>query len=136
MRDDARHAGIVEGRGGPSERPVLTISGSGEGGRKRGGTPVHSTQLGESGENLRTQFPVDRKPSTCDYDYDADSDLEEDEDWDSSDIEDTRVVPSKYKGDKSNSAALIGSRNSDAKGNESPDITGDEYQFTDQVNVE
>ena len=40
MRDSARHAGIVEGRGGPSERPVLTISGSGEGGQKRGGTPV------------------------------------------------------------------------------------------------
>ena len=39
MRDDARQAGIVEGQGGPSERPVLTISGSGEGGRKRGGTP-------------------------------------------------------------------------------------------------
>ena len=39
MRDDARQAGIVEGRGGPSEQPVLTISGSGEGGRKRGGTP-------------------------------------------------------------------------------------------------
>ena len=38
MRDDARQAGIVEGRGRPSERPVLTISGSGEGGRKRGGT--------------------------------------------------------------------------------------------------
>ena len=32
MRDGARHAGIVEGRGGPSERPVLTILGSGEGG--------------------------------------------------------------------------------------------------------
>ena len=38
MRDDARQAGIVEGRGGPSERPVLAISGSGEGRRKQGGT--------------------------------------------------------------------------------------------------
>jgi len=76
----------------------------------------------ESGENLRTQFPVDRRSSTRDYDYDADSDLEEDEDWDPSDIEDTRVVPSKYKSDKSDSATLIGSQNSDAKGNESPDV--------------
>ena len=89
------------------------------------GSPSHRFTVlnwGEGGENLRTQFPVDRKPSTCDYDCDADSDLEEDEDWDSSDIEDTRVVPFKYKGDKSDSATLIGSRNSDAKGNESPDI--------------
>jgi len=76
----------------------------------------------ENGENLRAQFPIDRRPSTRDYDYDADSDLEEDEDWDSPDIEDTRVIPSKYKFDKSDSATLIGSQNSDAKGNESPDI--------------
>ena len=48
----------------------------------------------ENKENLRTQFPVDRKPFTGDYDYDADSDLEEDEDWDSSDIEDIQVDPS------------------------------------------
>ena len=31
MRDSARQAGIVEGRGGPSEQPVLMILGSGEG---------------------------------------------------------------------------------------------------------
>ena len=45
MRDDARQAGIVEGRGRPSERPVLTISGSGEGGRKRGRTTVCFAKL-------------------------------------------------------------------------------------------
>ena len=56
MRDDARQAWIVEGQGGPSERPVLTISGSGEGGRKRGRTLVGSERnrtprvgLGETG---------------------------------------------------------------------------------------
>ena len=45
MRDNARQAWIVEGRGGPSERPVLTISGSGEGGRKRGGTPEPNRRI-------------------------------------------------------------------------------------------
>ena len=66
----------------------------------------------ETNQNLRTQFPVDRKPYTDDYDYDADSDLEEDEDWDSSDVE---VVPSK---DKSDSSTLVGSQSTDVKGDE------------------
>ena len=76
----------------------------------------------ETRENLRTQFPAHRKPYTGDYDYDADSDFEEDEDWDSSDIEDIQVVPSKGKNDKSDSATLVGSQNQDAKDNESSDI--------------
>ena len=76
----------------------------------------------ETRENLRAQFPTDRKPYTCDYDYDADSDFEEDEDWDSSDIEDIQAVPSKGKNDKSDSATLVGSQNQDAKDSESSDI--------------
>lgn len=72
-------------------------------------------------ENLRTRFPADSKSYTGDYDYDADSDLEEDEDWDSSDVEDIQV-PSKGRSDKSDSATLIGSKTSDVKGNESPDV--------------
>ena len=73
-------------------------------------------------ENLRTGFPVDRKPYTGDYDYDDDSDLEEDEEWDSTDIEDSRVMPEKGKTDQSDSATVVDSRDSDTKGNESPDI--------------
>ena len=76
----------------------------------------------ETKENLRTGFPVDRKPYTGDYDYDDDSDLEEDEDWDSSDIEDSQVLPGKRKIDQTDSATVVDSRDSDAKGNESPDI--------------
>ena len=63
-------------------------------------------------ENLRTIFPVDRKPYTGDYDYDDDSDLEEDEDWDLPGVE------SKENNDKSDSGILVGSQNSDAKGGE------------------
>ena len=73
-------------------------------------------------ENLRTGFPVDRRPYTDDYDYDADSDLEEDDDWDSSDTEDPQVVPENGKVDQSDSATLIGSKNSDGKDNGSSDI--------------
>ena len=76
----------------------------------------------ETKENLRTGFPVDRKPYTGDYDYDDDSDLEEDEDWDSSDIEDSQVIPEKGKTDQPDSATVVNSRDSDTKGNESPDI--------------
>lgn len=76
----------------------------------------------ETEENLRTGFPVDRKPYTGDYDYDDDSDLEEDEDWESSDIEDSQVMPEKGKTDQSDSATVVDSRDSDVKGNESPDI--------------
>ena len=76
----------------------------------------------ETRENLRTQFPADKKPYTADYDYDADSDLEEDEDWDSSDIEDIQVVVSKGESDKSDSATLVGSRNSNTKDNETSDV--------------
>ena len=56
MRNDVRQAGIVEGQGRPSERPVLTISGSGEGGRKRGGTPdvPREGRKTESGGQLLT----------------------------------------------------------------------------------
>ena len=76
----------------------------------------------ETKENLRTGFPVDRKPYTDDYDYDDDSDLEEDEDWDPLDLEDSQVVPESGKSDHSDSATVVGSRNSEAKGKESPDI--------------
>ena len=75
----------------------------------------------ETKENLRTGFPVDRKPYTGDYDYDDDSDLEEDEDWDSPDVEDFQAVPENGKNDRSDSATVVDTRNSDAKGNESPD---------------
>ena len=76
----------------------------------------------ETKENLRTGFPIDRRPYTDDYDYDADSDLEEDDDWDSSNTEDPQVAPENGKGDQSDPATLIGSKNPDAKDNESPDI--------------
>jgi len=76
----------------------------------------------ETNENLRTQFPTDRKPYSDDYDYDADSDLDEDEDWDSSDVEDFQVAPSKDKSDKSDSSTLVGSQSSDVKGNRASDI--------------
>jgi hypothetical protein len=66
-------------------------------------------------ENLRTIFPVDRKPYTGDYDYDADSDLEEDEDRDSPGVE------SKENNDKSDSGILVGSQNSDTKSGEPSD---------------
>ena len=92
----------------------------------------------ENKENLRTQFPVDRKPYTDDYDYDADSDLEEDEDWDSSDIEDIQVDPSKGKSDKSDSATLAGSQNSDAKDSEYSDsfsISDMDSRFSDSVDM-
>ena len=74
----------------------------------------------ETKENLRAQFPVDKKYYTCDYGYDADSDLEEDEDWDSPNVEDVQVVTSKDTGDKSDSGTLV--ETSDAKNNESSDI--------------
>ena len=76
----------------------------------------------ETKENLRTGFPVDRRPYTDDYDYDADSDLEEDDDWDSSDTEDSRVAPENGKVDQSDSAILVCNKNPATKNNESSDI--------------
>ena len=78
----------------------------------------------ETKEDLRTQFPADRKPYSGDYDYDADSDLEEDEDLNFSGDEDTQPVPVKGESDKSDSdsSTLTESQNLDAKGNESSDI--------------
>ncbi len=76
----------------------------------------------EAKDNLRTRFPADKRPYTCDYDHDIDSDLEEDGDWDPPNIEDPQVVPEKWKSDQSDSGTLVGRQNSDAKGNESPDI--------------
>ena len=76
----------------------------------------------ESKENLRTDFPIDKKPYTDDYDYDDDSDLEEDEDWDPPDVEDSQAAPENGKSDHPNSATVVGSQSSDSKGKESPDI--------------
>ena len=73
-------------------------------------------------ENLRTGFPVDRKPYTVGYDYHADSDLEEDEDWDFSHVEGSQVVSGEGGRAKSDSGTLVDYKNSDAKGNESSDI--------------
>lgn len=74
--------------------------------------------------NLRSQFPVDRKPYTADYDYGADSDLDEDECWDFSESEGiTRPVPANLKGKsgESDSSTLVGSP-SDTKSSKSSDI--------------
>jgi len=57
----------------------------------------------ETEENLRTQFPADRKPCTDDYDYNADSDLEEDDNCDIFDVEDSQVVSKEVKSDASDS---------------------------------
>ena len=72
----------------------------------------------ESNENLRTGFPVDAKPYIGGYDYDADSDLDEDEGWDPSDVEDSKFVPEKEESNKTDSGALVDSKNSDTKGDE------------------
>ena len=76
----------------------------------------------ESKENLRTDFPIDRKPYTNDYDYDDDSDLEEDEDWDPPNVEYSQAAPENGKSNQSDSATVVGSQSSDSKGKESPDI--------------
>ena len=76
----------------------------------------------ESKENLRTDFPIDRKPYCGDYDYDDDSDLEEDEDRDPPDVEDCQAAPENGKSNQSDSATVVGSQSSDSKGKESPDI--------------
>lgn len=73
-------------------------------------------------ENLRGQFPADKRYYTCDYDYDADSDLEEDEGWDSPNAGDVQVLSSKGKGNKSDSGTLVEIESSDMKSNESSDI--------------
>ena len=94
----------------------------------------------EKKQDLRTVFPVDRKPHIGDYDYDDDSDLEEDEDCDFSDDEDTQPPPADLKGksDGSDSSTLVGSQNPEAKGDESPEIisTSDiESLFSEPVNT-
>ena len=76
----------------------------------------------ETKGNLRSGFPVDRKPYTAGYDYDADSDLEEDEDWYSSNVEDSQVAPAEGDRDKSDSGTLVGRENPDTKGNEPSDV--------------
>ena len=80
-----------------------------------------------SKDNLRTKFPVDRKPYTSDYDYEDDSDLEDDEDDDTSDSEDVdepAVVPqAQVATEKSASdAKLVTVENSDATSSGSSDI--------------
>ena len=78
----------------------------------------------EKKQDLRTVFPVDRKPHIGDYDYDTDSDFEEDEDCGFSDDEDTQPLPAglKERNDGSDSSTLAGNRGPDAKGDDSPDI--------------
>jgi hypothetical protein len=76
----------------------------------------------EANENLRTEFPVHRKPYSSDYDYDVDSDLEGGEGLDSSDNDDPQAAPGKEESDKFDSGTLVGSQRSGAKNEEPLDI--------------
>ena len=76
----------------------------------------------ETKENLRTRFPIDRKPYTGGYDHEADSDLEEDEDWDSANVKDSQVTSEKRRSDASDSGTLIDGKISDAMDSEHSDI--------------
>ena len=74
----------------------------------------------ETKENLRAEFPTDRKPYANDHDYEDDSDLEEDEEEDIlyDELAGAPVATEK-PGDNSDAANI---ENSNVKDNESLDI--------------
>jgi len=72
-------------------------------------------------ENLRADFPEDRKHYTDDYDYEDDSDLEDDEDGVLDDAE-PEDAPQVAAGKPENSFDIVNAGNSDAKNNEPSDI--------------
>jgi hypothetical protein len=76
-------------------------------------------------ENLRTRFPANRRPYTCNYNYEDDSDLEEDDNDNDDDFSDDEPATSPSVTTKSGniSSRLITTDNPDAKSSESSDIT-------------
>jgi len=75
-------------------------------------------------ENLRARFPEGRKPYASRYDYEDDSDFEEDSDDDGDDIlDDEPAGDSQAVTEKPRDNDVVVLEKSDAKSNESSDIT-------------